>query len=313
MGPTTKGKSSKLEQTELFEDCDNLGRPPKEASTSLIGGNLPASWRQPPPIQTSDKSKLISEYLANFQKVTGGGVYIDGFAAPQSRKHEDAWTARRVLDIRPNRLRCFWLCDIDPEGIGQLKRLKASHHNPKEQKRVFVVPGDFNKEVNWIVKSHRIHRKTAVFALLDQRNTECHWATVKTIASRKGNYKVEMMYFVGVSWLHRSLSSSKTSERIEEINLWWGGSGWRDLLEMSQMTAVKSIADRFKKELHYKYVNYYPVFQDEDQRKTAFFLIHASDHPEAPKLMTRAYVKIFKPYSGHQSTMIGDDWPEQSA
>lgn len=85
------------------------------------------------PHQTQAKSKLIAEYLRNFTHVTRGGLYIDGFAAPQSRKHEDAWTARRVLETEPKRIRGAFLCDLDPAGIAQLRDLKAKHHRSHDR------------------------------------------------------------------------------------------------------------------------------------------------------------------------------------
>ena len=51
-------------------------------------------------------------------------------------------------------------------------------------------------------------------------------------------------------------------------------------------------ADRFTKELGYGYVNIYPILLKENGTKVAFHLIHASDHPQAPVLMTRAYRKV---------------------
>lgn len=278
-------------QVELFE-AGHLGRKPRKAKSTLEIEKLPASVRSAPPIQTNSKSQVIAEYLANFQKVTKGGLYIDGFAAPQSRSHEEAWTARRVLEVSPPRLRVFWLCDIDPKGLLQLRRLKERHHNPQNQRRVFVMEGDFNKTVKIILKSHRLTRRAAIFALLDQRNTECHWATLQALSNRAGRHKIELMYFFGTSWIHRSLRTSSTPKRIAEITRWWGGEGWHDLFDLSQTQIAQTMADRFANELDYHYVNYYPVFQDEKGKKAAFYLIHASDHPEAPKLMARAYLKI---------------------
>ena len=245
-----------------------------------------------PPDQTNSKSKLIAAYLTNFQYVTKGGLYIDGFAAPQSRDHEEAWTARRVLEISPPRLRTFWLCDMEPRGLLQLRRLKEKHHQTPTSRRVYVMEGDFNQTVKTILSSHRLTRKAAIFALLDQRNTECHWATVKALAARAGRTKIELLYFLGTSWLHRSLAASERPERIAEIDRWWGGPGWSSLLNLTQTQIVTTIANRFAQELGYHHVKPYPIMLDEDGSKVAFHLIHASDHPEAPKLMDRAYLDI---------------------
>lgn len=259
---------------------------------------LPDGLHVRPPNQTDSKSKLIAEYLANFQRVTKGGLYIDGFAAPQKRDREDAWTARRVLEIEPKRLRCFWLCDLDPKGILQLQQLRAKHHNPKEQRRVFVLNDDFNKAVKRILRSDRLTRAAAIFALLDQRTAECHWETVRALAARRGRHLIEQLYFFPSSWIHRSLRSSSTPSRLRELDAWWGSEGWRDIVERTQDEMVRIMAQRFIDELGYPFVNYHPIYQYSDGTKVAFHLIHASSHPEAPKLMSRAYLKVIGDMAG---------------
>lgn len=269
-----------------------MGNARGQASFVLDNRNAPEMGIRTPPDQTNSKSKLIASYLSKFQLITKGGLYIDGFAAPQSRDHEESWTARRVLEINPPRLRTFWLCDLEPRGLLQLRRLKDRHHGNPPSRRVFVMEGDFNKVVKGILKNDRLTRNAAIFALLDQRNTECHWATVKALAARAGRTKIELLYFLGTSWIHRSLATSERPERIAGIDLWWGGPGWRALLSLSQAQIVKLVADRFAQELRYAHVKAYPIMLDDEGSKAAFHLIHASDHPDAPRLMDRAYLDV---------------------
>lgn len=185
-----------------------MGREPPQASFRFDAGKPPTAGFSRPPDQTNAKSRLIADYISRFQLITKGGIYIDGFSAPQSRSHEEAWTARRVLEIAPPRLRLFWLCELDAGGLLQLRNLARTHHRSPTSRRVFVMAGDFNQTVKMLLKSVRLTRAGAIFALLDQRNTECHWATVKALADRKGRTKIELLYFVGTSWLHRSLATS---------------------------------------------------------------------------------------------------------
>ncbi len=152
--------------------------------------------------------------------------------------------------------------------------------------------GDFNNTVKVILQSGRFTRKAAVFALLDQRNTECHWATVRALAAKAGRTKIELLYFLGTSWLHRSLATSEKAETLAKIERWWGGEGWKSLLNLKQVEIVKVMADRFSGELGYRYVKAYPITLEEDGSKVAFHLIHASDHPDAPHLMDRAYLEV---------------------
>lgn len=245
------------------------------------------------PAQTDAKSRLIARYVERFQLVTRGGLYVDGFAAPQSRNHPEAWTARRVLEINPPRLRTFWLCDIDPDGLRQLRDLQSRHNRVPPARRVFVMEGDFNDRYKEILMGGRIKRRTAVFALLDQRNTECHWSTVQALAAYKGRTRIEILYFLAIGWLHRSLTQSRRPERLAEIDRWWGGGDWRNLTGKTQVEMCRVFCGRFQQELGYKYTNWWPVFLKEETRKKAFALIHATDHPEAPKLMRRAFQDIY--------------------
>lgn len=245
-----------------------------------------------PPDQTNSKAKLIAEYISNFQRITRGGLFIDGFAAPQSRGHEDAWSARRVLEIKPARLRTFWLCDLDPAGIAQLKRLKSLHHLKPRWRRVFVMEGDFNKTIDMILASGRIKQKSPTFAFIDQRNMQCQWATVQKLARFRTKRKIELMYFLGTGWLMRSIKSSTTDAKLQEITRWWGGDGWTELDGMRLPDIALKVARRFEEELGYQHVKAYPILLVEGSSRVAFHLIHASDHELAPVLMARAYLKI---------------------
>ncbi len=292
MGRATNKNACLAGQLSFFPD----GAERSEKPASNLPLETPAirlAMAEAAPAQTDAKSRLIAEYISRFQLVTRGGLYIDGFAAPQSRNHPEAWTARRVLEISPPRLRTFWLCDNDPGGIEQLRQLRDSHSGKPPVRRVYVLEGDFNARVEDIVRSGRIKRRTAVFALLDQRNTECHWSTVKRLAEFKGRTRIELLYFLGIGWLLRSLTQSRTPERIAQIDQWWGGSGWNNLKGRTQLEITVEVASRFQKELGYRYSNAWPIFLKEDGRKKAFVLIHATDHPEAPKLMRRAYQAIY--------------------
>ena len=245
-----------------------------------------------PPDQTNSKAKLIAEYIANFQRVTKGGLVIDGFAAPQSREHEDAWSAARVLAIKPEWIRRFWLCDIEPGGIAQLMKLKERHDRKPRSRRVSVMEGDFNQTVDTILMSGRIKPKSPTFAFLDQRNMECQWATVQKLAQFRTKRKIELMYFLGTGWVMRSIKSSTTDAKLQEITRWWGGEGWRALDGMRQADIALKVARRFEEELGYQHVKSYPILLVEGSSRVAFHLIHASDHELAPVLMARAYLKI---------------------
>lgn len=291
MGSVPRGKGNLGDQRELFSSVEVEAR--KRESPSLLEAS-PRGFKQPlkPPDQTNSKSKLICEYIANFQLITRGGLFIDGFSAPQKRDSEEAWTARRVLELEPKRLRRFWLCDLEAEGIRQLRELKAKHDRNPRFRHVSVMEGDFNETIDVILRAGRITPSAAVFAFLDQRNMECHWETVRKIAEFRHRRKIEVMYFLGTGWLLRSIKSARRPEKIEEIDRWWGGDEWRQL-EGKRLSEIPDLfANRFVEEFGYQFVKCYPIMMREGERRVAFHLIHASDHAQAPVLMTRAYRKI---------------------
>lgn len=292
MGRSSGGKGVLEGQGALFSPQDGGAA---NRGASLLFASPTGIDLSRAPLHTNAKSRLICEYISKYQLVTHGGLFIDGFSAPQRRSDAEAWTARRVLELEPKWIRSFWLCDLDPEGLLLLKKLKAEHHRQPRSRSVWVIEGDFNVKVHTILKSPRLRRRTPVFALLDQRNTECHWSTVRAIAARAGDRKIEMLYFLGTSWIHRSLTQATRPETQLSIDRWWGDDTWRQLIGLSQPQIVQTMADRFKLELGYNYVTPYPVMRDKLTASKVFYLIHASDHADAPKLMTRAYKRIFGP------------------
>jgi hypothetical protein len=64
----------------------------------------------------------------------------------------------------------------------------------------------------------------------------------------------------------------------------------------NQIDMMSAFKKRFLNELGYRYVEAYPIFKREQgQGRIMFFMIHASNHPEAPKLIGRAYRNVAKP------------------
>lgn len=57
------------------------------------------------PEQTNSKSKLVAEYISTYQRITQGGLFIDGFSGPQSAAifAEDE-SKKRDADLQLNRL-----------------------------------------------------------------------------------------------------------------------------------------------------------------------------------------------------------------
>lgn len=133
----------------------------------------------------------------------------------------------------------------------------------------------------------------AAFCLLDQRTFECEWATVKKLAAFKHppNNKIELLYFLGVGWIHRAFSRIRDEERMIR---WWGESGWEQLKEMSAWTIAELVRSRFVNELGYRFSAAYPIFESREGNRIMYYMIHASDHQEGPALMVRAHARAVR-------------------
>lgn len=234
---------------------------------------------------TEHKAKLIERYLYYFVLITRHGVYIDGFAGPQKPNQPDSWAAKLVLESEPRWLRNFFLCDRDPKQIEALERLRDEQPDVKGR-TIEVFGEDFNKCVDQILRTERITEKTAAFCLLDQRAFECEWATVEKIAARKRGRKVELFYFVPTGWLNRSISGLRDFSVIER---WWGKEDWRALHQANNHQKIEMFCQRFKDELGYDYAHAWPIYDRQGSQRIMYHMVHATNHPEAPNLMARAY------------------------
>jgi len=248
------------------------------------------------PVWTRNKAKLIDRYLFYFVMVTKHGTYIDGFAGPQIPSRPGSWAANLVLKSKPRLLRVFYLFDTNRKKVALLKALKQREKRADTKRRVHVQVGDFNQRIRRVLGSRPIRPTQATFCLLDQRAFECQWNTVKYLAAYKGGEqnKIEIFYLLAVGWLHRSISGVKKSVTKARLERWWGGSGWEAVRDMSQDDLRNHFCNRFS-ELGYRYVAAWPIHRAPNDSRIMYFMIHASDHPQAPQLMQRAYRNAVRP------------------
>jgi three-Cys-motif partner protein len=257
---------------------------------------------------TNHKANFIAKYILYFVLVTKHGTYIDGFAGPQDYEKLDAWTAKLVLELEPKWLKYVYLFELKKRSHKLLEKLKAAQPSPLRDKRgrrikrvVEVLPaGDFNVTVHEFLATRPIKDKEATFCLLDQRTFECEWTTVKALADykSKGYRKIELFYFLAVAWLDRSFAGQKDKEKLQR---WWGNDGWVDVKKKNSLDRALAFVERFKTELGYRSAIPYPVYEKPKGRgKIMYYMIHATDHPEAPGLMNRAYEKAVVPETYEQ-------------
>jgi three-Cys-motif partner protein len=245
------------------------------------------------PIWTESKANLIKWYLQGFVFVTKHGTYIDGFAGPQKPDKHDMWSAKLVLESRPRWLRHFFFFESDQEKVKTLEKLISDQEprcigEPKRTSKIY--PGDFNKHIHKMLSDFPVSDKEAAFCLLDERTFECKWSSVNAVATHKrGGNKIELFYFLANSWMDRGISGFNDPDA--EMKNWWGDATWKKLIERRGIERGLYLADRFKSEFGYKYAYPFPIFGRKDGGKMMYFMVHASDHPEATPIMFRAYNK----------------------
>lgn len=111
-----------------------------------------------------------------------------------------------------------------------------------------------------------------------------------------------MFYFLAAGWVFRALDQFRNDA---EPAAWWGRSDWRSLIGIGQSRLAIVFQERFQSELGYRFVNSYPIFSREKGKgRIMFYMIHASDHPEAPVLMRRAYNNIVQPLESHEQLQM---------
>jgi three-Cys-motif partner protein len=277
-------------QSQLFGPVDRLveNSVPKEPALRPIQS----------PVWTENKALLIMHYLHYFVLLTKHGTYIDGFAGPQSESETESWAAKLVLASEPRWIRHFHLCDQNRNQMTRLTELKNSQpsHDSKGRKlnrKIHTYHGDFNHKVDEILGNDTITEKEATFCLLDQRTFECHWRTIEKLASyKKSGNKIEIFYFLANGWLERALAAQKDTDVLAR---WWGRDDWTLLRQMSRDGRRDVLVDRLKREMCYKSVKAWPIYERENGGAIMYYMIHATDHIEAPKFMSRAYRRAVLP------------------
>lgn len=63
---------------------------------------------------------------------------------------------------------------------------------------------------------------------------------------------------------------------------------------MNCWSIAEIVRKRFKDELGYKFSAAYPIFDRDEGNKIMYYMIHASDHEDAPALMVRAHAKAVR-------------------
>ncbi|MEW6058769.1 MAG: three-Cys-motif partner protein TcmP [Actinomycetota bacterium] len=252
---------------------------------------------------TGNKARLIAEYLYRFVLVTKHGTYIDGFAGPQDLRHPEVCAARLVIERKhqPPWIRHYHLFELNPRSVDALDALRAEKAHPERE--IIVYQGDFNNRVREILRPDMIDDAEATFALLDQRTFECHWRTVELLANYRRverAYKIELFYFLADWWLGRAAGGS----RPPRLAAWWGGPGSYEIVRMRSPQRADIMTRRFVDELGYTFVNPYAIYERRGGGRLVYYMIHATDHPDAPRLMDEAYRDAVLPHNAPEEITL---------
>lgn len=263
------------------------------------------------PIWTENKAILIERYLYYFVLITKHGTYIDGFAGPQEPDKPEMWSAKLVLESEPRWFKHFHLFENSPPQIARLEDLKknqiVSKNNSASRRNIEIHAGDFNELIDGVLQRNIIKEREATFCLLDQRTFECHWRSLIAVAGyKKSGLKIEIFYFLPVAWFDRAITAIKNEEILTN---WWGNNGWPILRGMRSSKRAEYIAARMKDELCYESVTPWPIYSQANGGRVMYYMIHATDHPDAPGLMYRAYHKALLPKEvPEQFTFEFEEW-----
>ena len=266
------------------EDYDLFGvRPPAPPPRKKASSHTPVVGK----VWTEQKSALIAEYLHRFLLVTRSGVYIDLFAGPQGERYGGGWSIKRVIEKRDEgpTFRHFAACDNDADQIARLEALKKAHSGRPFTFKIYH--GDANVLVYNILREAPIRDKTPCFCLIDQRTLECDWATVRAVAEyRQQGYKIELFYFLAEGWMDRTWISTTSPGKLER---WWGRDDHNSFFMLKNVYRAHALVQRFREEFLYTYVEPWSIQQKGDGGRTMYYMIHASDHHDATRLMAEAH------------------------
>jgi hypothetical protein len=75
-------------------------------------------------------------------------------------------------------------------------------------------------------------------------------------------------------------------------------------LHLSQTKRCSAFCERLKNDLGYAHVLPYPILERARGRRIMYYMIHATDHPAAPKLMTYAYNTAVHPLPPEEQFLL---------
>jgi hypothetical protein len=88
---------------------------------------------------------------------------------------------------------------------------------------------------------------------------------------------------------HRHDIPLAAGAKDELLQRWWGREDFRRVLAISSSERAHIVCQRFEEELRYKFANPYTIHERKGGGRILYYMIHASDHEDAPRLMDDSY------------------------
>ena len=252
---------------------------------------------------TRNKLNILKDYLPAFCKASRTSserIYLDLMAGEPENlgKGTDELfdgSPRLAMKADPGFTKLVF-CERDPKKSNDLRSDLTSRF-PNDQ-RWRVVDGDCNVEIDNILSSLRDISWAPTFAFVDQQAAEVTWETLKKVADfRSRGKKTELWILMSPTMIIKGVNGSNSVEFANRVDLLYGDSSWRRVLEARQKDLLSpeefrvEMVNLFRWRLH-SFMGYQMsarIPMKMTNSTTLYDMVFATDHPVGQKIMTRLY------------------------
>jgi len=94
------------------------------------------------------------------------------------------------------------------------------------------------------------------------------------------------------------------TKNVDRLRRWWGRDDYQAFLHLSEAKRCSTSCERLRTDLGYTHVLPFPILERARGRRVMYYMIHATDHPEVPKLMTSAYNNAVNPLPPEEQFLL---------
>lgn len=259
---------------------------------------------------TMRKLEVLTAYFKMYRTIAGGGTYLDGFAGSGHATIDGQLTKGSALRaLESGAFKNLILIEKDPATHARLTGSIAELSEAERAKvHLYDPPADCNLAISQLLADEAIDRDKACFAFLDPDSTELAWTTVEKLAryktylppvpgSRKPERcKIELWILVNT---HHAMGRLMPADRIKHrepphahvLDYVMGGrDAWWDLW-LREWGGPDLMAHRYAERLQtvlgYR-STHHQLVHDPDTGRAQYYMVHASDHPNAHSIMRSA-------------------------